>query len=47
MTLKERQACPLCNSKEISLFKKGTFEPREIDAGHFKITDSNYGALWT
>ncbi|MCP4150504.1 MAG: class I SAM-dependent methyltransferase [bacterium] len=47
MKLIERTSCPLCNSKEIALSKKGTFDPQNISTQNFKITDSNYGSLWT
>lgn len=47
MELKNRNACPLCNSKNIGHFKKGTFDPGKISKENFNITDSNYGAMWT
>jgi 2-polyprenyl-3-methyl-5-hydroxy-6-metoxy-1,4-benzoquinol methylase len=47
MLLKERKTCPLCNSSNISLFKKGTFNPENVTTENFKITDSAYGSLWT
>ena len=46
MILKERTSCPICNSKEITIFKKGNFTPDNIDSSDFKITDSRYGSLW-
>lgn len=46
MILKERTRCPICNSKEISIFKRGTFTPENIKPDNFKITDSRYGSLW-
>ncbi|MCP5106573.1 MAG: class I SAM-dependent methyltransferase [bacterium] len=37
----------MCRSKDITLFKKGTFDPQHIKTENFKITDSAYGSLWT
>ena len=47
MELKHRKACPLCRSENIKLFKKGTFDPESVQTENFKITDSQYGSLWT
>jgi len=47
MELKQRKACPLCQSEDIKLFKKGTFDPKSVQTENFKITDSRYGSLWT
>lgn len=47
MELKQRNYCPLCKSKEIKSFKKGTFTPKNLESTHFKITDNQYGSLWT
>ena len=38
--------CPLCNSDEINIFKKGTIDKNTISAEDFKITDSTYGSVW-
>jgi 2-polyprenyl-3-methyl-5-hydroxy-6-metoxy-1,4-benzoquinol methylase len=46
MRLRDRKTCPLCNSKQIKLFKKGTFDPETVNSENFKITDSAYGSLW-
>lgn len=43
----ERNTCPLCNSEDIRLFRKGTFDPGTLRVDNFKITDSQYGSLWT
>jgi 2-polyprenyl-3-methyl-5-hydroxy-6-metoxy-1,4-benzoquinol methylase len=45
--LKERNACPLCQTKDIALYEKGTFNPGTVHRDNFKITDSDYGSLWT
>ncbi len=47
MELKERNACPLCRNEDIILYKKGTFNPETVHGENFKITDSEYGSLWT
>lgn len=47
MELKQRKSCPLCQSTNIKLFKKGTFDPETLQSDDFKITDSHYGSLWT
>ena len=47
MDLKQRKTCPLCQSTNIKLFKKGTFDPATLQSDDFKITDSHYGSLWT
>jgi 2-polyprenyl-3-methyl-5-hydroxy-6-metoxy-1,4-benzoquinol methylase len=47
MELKQRKTCPLCQSTNIKLFKKGTFDPKTLQAIDFKITDSRYGSSWT
>jgi SAM-dependent methyltransferase len=47
MELKQRNNCPLCQSDDIGLFKKGTIDPETISTEDFKITDSAYGSLWT
>jgi len=47
MELKQRKTCPLCQSTNIKLFKKGTFDPETLQSDDFKITDSHYGSLWT
>lgn len=46
MILKERTRCPICDSKKIAVFKRGTFTPEGISSDNFKITDSRYGSLW-
>ncbi len=38
--------CPLCNSGDLEVFKKGTINTETINAEDFKITDSTYGSLW-
>jgi len=45
--LENRTFCPLCRSEDITLFKKGTFDPETVKTENFKITDSAYGSLWT
>lgn len=47
MKLRERKTCPLCDSEDIGLFKKGTFDPESVNTENFKITDSRYGSLWS
>ncbi len=47
MELKYRNTCPLCHADNITLFKKGTFDPDILQPDHFKITDSHYGTMWT
>lgn len=47
MQLRNRKTCPICNSSNIALFKKGTFDPGRVNSENFKITDSAYGSLWT
>ncbi|UCH96448.1 MAG: class I SAM-dependent methyltransferase [Candidatus Aminicenantes bacterium] len=47
LKLEERTSCPLCQSKQIQLFKKGTIDPQQVKTENFKITDSAYGSLWT
>jgi 2-polyprenyl-3-methyl-5-hydroxy-6-metoxy-1,4-benzoquinol methylase len=47
MILEKRKHCPICQSDKSRLFKKGTFDPESLNTDHFKITDSNYGSLWT
>ncbi len=47
MELRIRSECPLCSSKNIKRFKKGTFDPEHISSENFNITDSNYGSAWT
>ncbi len=47
MKLLKREACPLCKSKNINLFLKGTIEPTSLTSDNFKITDNEYGSLWT
>jgi 2-polyprenyl-3-methyl-5-hydroxy-6-metoxy-1,4-benzoquinol methylase len=47
MKLTELEHCPLCRSRRIRLFKKGTIDPQAIGAADFKITDSHYGSRWT
>jgi len=42
----ERSRCPICQSKNIRSFKKASFNPNDIQASNFKITDSHYGSLW-
>ena len=42
-----RDLCPLCNSSQYSLFRKGTIDPHKLAADDFKITDQKYGSLWT
>lgn len=46
MRLIHRDSCPLCQSEEIKLHKKGTINPYTISTDDFKITDSHYGSLW-
>ena len=45
--LQSLDRCPLCQSPQIKLFKKGTVVPERICADDFKITDSHYGTRWT
>jgi 2-polyprenyl-3-methyl-5-hydroxy-6-metoxy-1,4-benzoquinol methylase len=47
MNLSAVERCPLCQSSETGLFKKGTVMPDKISAADFKITDSHYGSRWT
>jgi 2-polyprenyl-3-methyl-5-hydroxy-6-metoxy-1,4-benzoquinol methylase len=47
MKLSPLDRCPLCQSRRIGLFKKGSVEPEAIRAVDFKITDSHYGSRWT
>ncbi len=47
MKLTALDRCPLCRSREIGLFKKGTVTPERVSADDFKITDSHYGSRWT
>ena len=47
MKLTALDRCPLCQSPQIALFKKGTVVPEKISAADFKITDSHYGSRWT
>ncbi len=47
MKLAEREQCPVCGSPRIRLFRQGTFDPEDLRADHFNITDSHYGSLWT
>jgi 2-polyprenyl-3-methyl-5-hydroxy-6-metoxy-1,4-benzoquinol methylase len=47
MKLTALDRCPLCQSTQISLFKKGTVASEKISAADFKITDSHYGLRWT
>lgn len=46
MRLIDRNSCPLCQSEDIKLHKKGTVNPKNISTEDFKITDSHYGSLW-
>lgn len=47
MVLQELKTCPLCQSVDIFLKIKGNFDPSAISGKNFKITDSNYGSMWT
>jgi len=47
MKLAAIERCPLCQCRDIALFKKGTVVPEKICAADFKITDSHYGTRWT
>jgi 2-polyprenyl-3-methyl-5-hydroxy-6-metoxy-1,4-benzoquinol methylase len=47
MKLTALDHCPLCQSRRIALFKKGTIAPERIGAEDFRITDSHYGSRWT
>ncbi len=47
MQLRNRKTCPICNSSNITLFKKGTIDPETVNVENFNITDSAYGSLWT
>ena len=47
MKLNAVDGCPLCLSRQTSLFMKGTVEPEKISAENFRITDSHYGLRWT
>lgn len=47
MTLEHLKTCPLCQSEDIYLRRRGNFDPGDISEKNFKITDSNYGSLWT
>ena len=47
MKLTALERCPLCQSQEIGLFKKGTVMPERVRSADFKITDSHYGSRWT
>ncbi|MCX6555811.1 MAG: class I SAM-dependent methyltransferase [Candidatus Aminicenantes bacterium] len=47
MKLAVLDRCPLCQSRNIALFKKGTVIPEKISAADFRITDSHYGTRWT
>jgi 2-polyprenyl-3-methyl-5-hydroxy-6-metoxy-1,4-benzoquinol methylase len=46
MKLIHLEYCPICNSKDIYTFRRGTFNPQDLTSDNFKITDSNYGSLW-
>ncbi len=46
MKLTGLDKCPLCNSKKIEIFKKGTIDTESISKEDFKITDSSYGSIW-
>ncbi len=46
MKLVKREKCPLCDSKDIFLFRKGNIDINSLSSEHFKITDSNYGSKW-
>ena len=38
--------CPVCESKSIGLFKKGSFDYLNLSKENVKITDSDYGKIW-
>jgi SAM-dependent methyltransferase len=40
------EACPICRSREIRPWKKGTFDYAALSADQIKITDSGYGKIW-
>ncbi len=39
-------ACPVCESPAFRPWRRGTFDPAELDAEAMKITDSRYGRIW-
>jgi SAM-dependent methyltransferase len=47
MVLSPLDRCPLCQSPDIALCKKGTVVPERIGPADFRITDSHYGSRWT
>lgn len=42
----QAEACPICRSREIRPWKKGTFDTGVLRADQIKITDSGYGKIW-
>lgn len=38
--------CPVCASKKIDPYKKGTFDYARLNTEQIKITDSEYGKIW-
>lgn len=42
-----RDHCPLCGSRDIRPFRRGTVDPEKLSAADFRITDNRYGSLWT
>ncbi len=47
MKMNIRTKCPLCNSTNISLYKKGTLDPYILEAQDFSVTSNKYGLHWT
>jgi SAM-dependent methyltransferase len=39
-------ACPVCRSREIEPWRKGTFDYAALRADQIKVTDSAYGKIW-
>ena len=46
MNLVKRESCPLCNSRHTRAYRAGTFNPKNLNSLHFRITDSGYGQRW-
>lgn len=47
MKMNIRTKCPLCNSTNISLYKKGTLDPNSLQTKDFDVTSHKYGLHWT
>jgi SAM-dependent methyltransferase len=42
----QADACPICRSRDIKPWKKGTFAYEGLSPDQIKITDSDYGKIW-